>query len=124
MSGLATVSLALLFPADYDWVGTRAIKTMADEEPPTPVGTKLADEEDASAPTAVIGEDEKQRHMDKDGTRVQINIDAAPELDGEGVVVADDNDQYLDRAELQRVFVRASIISGTLALIITFVCPF
>lgn len=111
MSGLATVILALVFPADYDWAGTRAIKTIADDEPP--VDRKLADEETRA------DQDEKS----KDNTEVTVAMASDPLERDPMDIGPEENDQYLDRDELQRVFKRATIISGSMAFIITIVCP-
>lgn len=111
MSGLATVILALVFPANYDWAGTRAIKTIADDEPV--VDRKLADEE-----THQANQDEKS----KDNTEVTVAMTSEPLERDPMDIGPEENDQYLDRDELQRVFKRATYISGTMAFIITIVC--
>lgn len=114
MSGLATVTLALIFPADYDWVGTRAIKTIADDEPP--VDRKLADEETVPAHDATVTTpDEKLK--DNTGVTVAATNDTPAYTD----IGPEDGDMFLDRNELQRVFKRASIISCSMAFIITIV---
>lgn len=111
MSGLATVILALVFPANYDWAGTRAIKTIADDEPV--VDRKLADEE-----THQANPEEKS----KDDTEVTVAMTSDPLERDPMDIGPEENDQHLDRDELQRVFKRATYISGTMAFIITIVC--
>ncbi|GAA6040980.1 hypothetical protein JCM8097_000521 [Rhodosporidiobolus ruineniae] len=115
MSTLATFLISFIKPDNYDFSGTRAIALSDSNAPSTGKITRgdsdaELDLEKKDEPTgetlpAVVDEKEKSPSMDV----------AAMEAAGQ--------DPNLDRAVLQRVFVRASWFSGTLALIITIIIP-
>jgi hypothetical protein len=141
--------LAYIFPAQYDWVSTRAI-AQADDDAPTnakddprtiEAGTpaaashlttsteKVLDARKGSAATTIVvptGEDqgEKDLRHAKEQTTATVTPAAGDSM-GPTSPESDDGDdedeKEPDRAELQRVFVRASWISGIMALIITIV---
>jgi urea-proton symporter len=114
-SSIATVTLALLFPAEYDWSGTRGIVQAGDDAPT-----------DAHVESTPTGEMIKSQIPKQDPqTRDYVDVSVQPaEVD---LALQDEDEvdsRHLDRDELQRVFIKASWISGTMAVIITFVCQF
>ena len=134
-SAIATVSLAYLFPSDYDWEGTRAIH-MADDNAGTDAhiehtaqGDKMVGhfDPDVVAPVAShhahappVETDEKNAK----GDTTAVTTAPAPESPAESDDADSDTDadaKALDRDELQRVFVRAGIISLVFAFIVTIV---
>lgn len=113
MSTIATLLLAWIFPDDYDWQGTRNI-AQAD------AGNTPSDafdiSERASGPNSATGSEKEEIQDDEKDQVRRVRISSV------------ENDQLetepeLDRVELQRVFKRAAVISGTLALIITILIP-
>lgn len=151
LSSIATIVLAYLFPAQYDWVSTRAIAQADDDAPTnakddprtieagTPVSSshaatsteneKVLDARKGSAATTIVvptgeGEGETDIRHGKEQTTATVTPTAADSMASpspESDDADDDDEKEPDRAELQRVFVRASWISGIMALIITIV---
>ncbi|WWD03414.1 hypothetical protein V865_001466 [Kwoniella europaea PYCC6329] len=121
MSALATLVLAYFFPGSNDWTATRAIH-QADNKASTDSKGEPVSAHIASAPMPEKNfTDEK--HQDGNSTTVQT-VDVNAESPGEA------NETYereiieeLDLGLLQKVFVRASIISSSMAMIITFIVP-
>ncbi|KAF7317809.1 Na+/solute symporter [Mycena kentingensis (nom. inval.)] len=93
-----------MVPDDYDWQGTRAITSAAQDDTsasPSEESSVAQDEKDVKGMPAII-----------DGEKVTYK----PASDA-------DEPNNVDREELQRVFVRASYISGTLTFIILILIP-
>ena len=126
ISALATTTIALIWPNDYDWDTTRAIG--ANQE--AIVETKMADKQEPTTAAAATGTAnlEDDMHKEKDLTTdvaVQaVNDDAAIDEEaarGGRVGEDDDNNEHLDIVVLQKVFWKAAIVSSTMAFIIAVV---
>ncbi|KAJ7132212.1 Na+/solute symporter [Mycena epipterygia] len=103
MSTVATLLLAWIFPADYDWEGTRAIS-----------GVHTTASEKSSERSSVDEKDEA------DDTKKEMTKDFVEAADYQ---MTAESAAALDRDELQRVFRRASWISLLLTFIITILIP-
>ncbi|BGP12261.1 hypothetical protein JCM10213_000045 [Rhodosporidiobolus nylandii] len=118
MSALATLVISLIFPDNYDFQGTRAIALSDSDTPSTGKVTRG----DSS--------DDLENSLEKKDEPTGDTFDAAAvdraqaaELATAPALEESANDPALDRAVLQRVFVRAGIISSIFSLVICFVIP-
>lgn len=137
-STIATVGLAYLFPSDYDWEGTRAIH-MADDNAGTDAhiehtaqGDKMVGHFDPDVVAPVASRHSHAPPVETDeknvkGDTTAVSTAPAPESPAESDDAASDYDavnaKALDRDELQRVFIRAGIISLVFAFIVTILIP-
>ncbi|WRT64468.1 uncharacterized protein IL334_001400 [Kwoniella shivajii] len=131
MSTLATLILAYFFPGTNDWTATRAIHQADDnassDTKGAPTSAPVKDYADVGEISSVpisthIGEKNASPSLEKQGNTTIQTID----VDHPGMPEEESYDQVsqeLDREVLQRVFNRASIISGSVAMIITFIVP-
>ncbi|BGP12235.1 hypothetical protein JCM10213v2_000147 [Rhodosporidiobolus nylandii] len=116
MSALATLTISLIFPDNYDFQGTRAI-ALSDFDTPS---TGKVTHGDSSV--------DLQNSLEKKDKPTVNTFDAATvncahvvELVTAPALEESANDLALNRAVLQRVFVCAGIISGIFSLVICFV---
>ncbi|WWC68262.1 uncharacterized protein I206_102185 [Kwoniella pini CBS 10737] len=126
MSTLATLILAYFFPGTNDWTATRAIHQADDKassnEKGEPVSAPIthSSSPDEISPVITSGNNHRQEinYTDKEKEQYgnSTTVNEVDEIDQETI-------KELDREVLQNVFKRASIISGSVAMIITFIVP-
>lgn len=109
-SGLITVGVSLLNPADYDFSGTRNIAMLDGVPPEEPRG---ADEESRPKETS-IDEEKDMEKADMDVATVQPVASSAASTDQK-----DD----LSREVLMKVFKKAALYSSVLTFIVTILVP-
>ncbi|WVW85901.1 hypothetical protein I302_107939 [Kwoniella bestiolae CBS 10118] len=124
MSTLATIILAYLFPGSNDWTATRAIH-QADEKASSDSKGEPTSAHIASIPPAGLDEKNMTEGKNQEANDTTVNtVDVDIESPGEANRNLDrELIEELDRDLLQSVFRRASIISGSVAMIITFIVP-
>ncbi|KAK4701038.1 urea-proton symporter, partial [Phenoliferia sp. Uapishka_3] len=109
MSTIATFLLSWIFPGDGSWEGTRAI-AQADE------GNTASDAKDIVQTESRGSSPHRSQKDGQEDEKEAVRIRASAVQDDQI-----ETETELDRVELQRVFVRATWLSVTLALIITIV---
>lgn len=100
-------------PDNYDWNSTRAI-SLSDTDVPSE--GKI---ERSSASTSEVDDEKKEEPT---ATITSAVLETQPELDAPAVEEVS-KDPALDRAMLQRVFVRSLWISGIFAFVIAILIP-
>lgn len=108
LSGITTVLITLVKPGDYDWESTRKINTSEDVSLESDETKNMPEMTKDNSPQTESGDDQHKPEAEK---KDQESISS-----GGG-----DGRDGLDREMLQKVFVRAAIVSWTMALIITIV---
>ncbi|WWD21775.1 hypothetical protein CI109_106262 [Kwoniella shandongensis] len=137
MSTLATLILAYFFPGTNDWTATRAIH-QADDNASTnakgPAETAHVETGDAITPSPIqapIGNEKNPAQSGELAEKRDVTTVTTIGVANRSPFESDD-DEYgsdngtkkeLDQEMLQKVFKRASIISGTVSLIITIIVP-
>ncbi|THU93389.1 Na+/solute symporter [Dendrothele bispora CBS 962.96] len=110
-SGIITISLSLIWPASYDFSGTRAIANLdSDVGPDSSSSADASDQDNAS---------EKEKVKDPEAC---IEKSTSPVIAPEdGVRLADGS--IISRASLKEGFKRAAIYSSLLTAIVTIIVP-
>lgn len=101
-------------PDNYDWVSTRAITIGADS--PDGNGDVAGDIEEVEKTSSELEKD-KKTSLEQQPVVIEANQDVEATADAEV------SDPSLDRAVLQRVFIRAAWFSAALSLIIAILIP-
>jgi hypothetical protein len=116
VSGLCTIGLSYLRPADYDWNATRAIGG------PTAAFATSATETGTGTGVGVDGE----KGLDKTGadTTTVVAVTDGVDADADAASQTASDDEIMpEKAELQRIFVRAGYGSIAMATIIALLIP-
>lgn len=116
ISTLATITITLIWPNDYDWNTTRAIGAVPE----------IVESTETKATAAADGIVDPQNDNSKEKDLVTaVDVQAVTEVDQDEEAarhaMADENDIHLDRDFLQKVFWKAAIVSSTMAFIVAIV---